>query len=110
MIFPGMDPYLEEPQLWTGLQASLIVYIRNYLQPLIRPRYIAAVEERVFVEGPEKHSIPDVWLKRRKKPHGNGSIAVLDADTPVVVKMPELEVHQPYVTIIDQLSGQKLVT
>jgi hypothetical protein len=108
MIFPGMDPYLEHPQLWTGFHATLMVYIRNYLQPLLRPRYLAAVEERVYLEGPEKEKIPDVWIRRGKK--SNGVLALLEADTPVVVKVPELEVHQPYVTILDRLSGQKLVT
>src|ERR1700678_1548030 len=53
MLFPGMDPYLEDPQLWTGVHTSLIVYIRDFLQPLLRPRYVAAIEERVYLEGPE---------------------------------------------------------
>jgi len=108
MIFPGMDPYLEDPQLWTGVHASLIVYIRNYLQPLVRPRYVAAIEERVFLEGAEKERIPDVWIQRRKKPQG--TVALLESDPPVVVKVPSAEVHQTYVTILDRLSGQKLVT
>ncbi len=108
MIFPGMDPYLEDPQLWTGVHASLIVYIRNHLQPLLRPRYIAAIEERVYLEGPDRERIPDVWIHRRKRI--NGGVAVLQADMPVVVKVPELEIHQGYVTILDRRSGQKLVT
>src|SRR5271170_2774402 len=109
MLFPGMDPYLEDPQLWTGVHTSLIVYIRDFLQPLLRPRYVAAIEERVYLEGPEQEKIPDVWIRRRKRA-GNGAVAVLEADTPVVVKVPNLEVHQRYVTILDRLSGQKLVT
>ncbi len=47
MIFPGMDPYLEDAQIWEGFQARLIVYISDALQPQIRPRYIASVERRV---------------------------------------------------------------
>jgi hypothetical protein len=109
MLFPGMDPYLEDPQLWTGVHTSLIVYIRDFLQPRLRPRYVAAIEERVYLEGPEQEKIPDVWIRRRKRA-GNGAVAVLEADTPVVVKVPNLEVHQRYVTILDRLSGQKLVT
>ncbi len=108
MIFPGMDPYLEDPRLWTGVHTALIVYIRNFLQPLLQPRYIAAIEERVFLERPEMDRIPDVWIHRGKK--SNGSLAVLEADTPVVVKLPEREVHQRYITIVDRFSRQKLVT
>ena len=51
MIFPGMDPYLEDPQVWPDVHASFIVYLREYLRPLLRPRYVIAVESRVFVEG-----------------------------------------------------------
>ena len=65
-LFPGMDPYLEDATLWTGIHASTIVYIRNYLQPLLQPRYIAAVEERVYLEGPDTQRIPDVWVTRKK--------------------------------------------
>jgi hypothetical protein len=33
MIFPGMDPYLEEPLLWPDVHASFIVYLREHLRP-----------------------------------------------------------------------------
>jgi hypothetical protein len=108
MIFPGMDPYLEDPLLWTGVHASMIVYVRNHLRPLIAPRYIAAIEERVFVEGPERQTIPDVWLRKRKRK--SGGIAVLEADQPVVVKVPDLEIHETFVAILDRHSGKDVVT
>src|SRR5262245_39966363 len=108
MIFPGMDPYLEHPLLWSGVHASLIVYIRDQLQPLLRPRYVAAIEERVFVEGPEKERIPDVAIKRKRAANGP-AVAVVEADTPVIVKVPELEIHESFITILDLHSKQKLV-
>ena len=52
MIFPGMDPYLENAQLWPDVHASFIVYLREHLRPLLQPRYVIAIESRVFVEGP----------------------------------------------------------
>jgi Protein of unknown function (DUF4058) len=54
--------------------------------------------------------IPDVAIRRRRGKARNGSVAVMEADVPVVVNMPELEVHQRYVTILDRFSGNKLVT
>ena len=66
-VFPGMDPYLEDPRIWAGVHSRFIVYLADQLQPLIRPRYIAAVEERVFVQGPEQREIiPDILLKRQR--------------------------------------------
>ena len=51
VLFPGMDPYLEGPLVWPDVHASFIVYLREHLRPLLRPRYLIAVESRVFVEG-----------------------------------------------------------
>jgi hypothetical protein len=109
-LLPGMDPYLEDHQIWTGVHASFIVYVRNHLQPQLRPRYVAAVEERVYVEGPDREIAPDVWLRQRRS-GAQGEVAVLgEADAPVMVQVPELEVHEAYVTILDRDSGQRVVT
>jgi hypothetical protein len=112
MIFPGMDPYLEDPRIWPGVHSRIVVYLADQLQPLIRPRYIAAVEERVFVQGPQQREIiPDAWLKRhRPEEKLAASTAVLDVDTPVVMQVPELEIHESYVEILDRESEQRVVT
>jgi len=112
MIFPGTDPYLEAPRIWPGVHSRFIVYLADHLQPLIRPRYIAAVEERVFVQGPEQREIiPDTWLKRhRPEEKLAAATAVLDVDTPVVMQVPELEIHESYVQILDRESEQCVVT
>ena len=52
--FPGADPFLEHPVLWESVHARLIVTIADQLQPKLDPRYIASIEERVFIEGPQR--------------------------------------------------------
>ena len=65
MIFPGMDPYLEDPVVWPSVHNTFVVYLRDELQPLLLPRYVATITERVFVQGPSERDIwPDVWVKR----------------------------------------------
>jgi hypothetical protein len=111
MIFPGMDPYLEVAELWPGLHNSLIVYIRDHLRPLLRPRYIAAIEERVFVEGPhQREFIPDVLLKRGRPSRERGGTAILDADEELEVRIADLEMHESYLEILDSHNGQRVVT
>ena len=73
--FPGMDPYLEHPVLWEGVHARLIARIADQLQPLLDPRYVATVEERVFVEGPQRR-IPDVRIDRVEESNGCAAVAV----------------------------------
>jgi hypothetical protein len=112
MIFPGMDPYLENPRIWPGIHSALIVYIRDRLQPRLGPRYVAAIEERVFVEGPQREIIPDVLVKQRRPATKDGDVAVLEveADAPDVVRVADLEIHETYVAVLDRQSGHQVVT
>ena len=93
--FPGMNPYLEQSLIWEGVHARLIPVIANQIQPLLDPRYIAAVEERVFVEGPQER-VPDVWVRT-------------DSDTALIVEIEELRVHQKRVEILDTHDDMRLV-
>ena len=66
MIFPGMDPYLENPQIFPGIHGPTVVYLRDQLAPRYQPRYIASVGERVYV-GRSRSSEPigpDVRLRQ----------------------------------------------
>jgi hypothetical protein len=108
--FPGMDPWLEHPQLWTGVHSRLIVYISDLLQPLLAPRYIANVEERVYVEEPGRVIRPDVWIRpNRPQPVRASSAALAELDEPLIVEAP-LDVHEPFIEIIDLSSGRQVVT
>jgi hypothetical protein len=110
LIFPGMDPYLEAPTFWPGVHAALIVYVRDQLQPLLRPRYLAAIEERVYLEGPDREIIPDVRLQHHRPEAAGPAVAVAECDAPVLVRVPTLEVHESYVAILDRQSGRRIVT
>lgn len=110
MIFPGMDPYLEDSQRWPGVHTAFIVYLRDQLQPMLRPRYWAAIEERVFVEGPDREIVPDASLQL-KRPHGRmTAVATATTATPEVVRIPELEIHESYVSILDRQNGHAVVS
>lgn len=46
--FPGMDPYLEHPDLWPDVHHRLIATIADSLGPLLRPKYRVLVETRTY--------------------------------------------------------------
>jgi hypothetical protein len=114
MIFPGMDPYLEDPAIWPGVHSALVVYLRDHLQPRLRPRYVAAIEERVYIEPLERQVVPDVSVRRVRVPRRVGGVAVAvaepEVDEPLVLQVDELEVREPYVQILDLQTGQSIVT
>ncbi|MFQ6102022.1 MAG: DUF4058 family protein [Anaerolineae bacterium] len=121
--FPGMDPYLEDPARWPDVHHSLITYIRNALQPQVRPRYHARIGERVYILQPPRALYPDVLLVQRplKEPApvdvytqapevavtGVGEEEELDA--PVVLTLSPVEHREPFIEIVHS-TGDEVVT
>ena len=48
--FPGMDPYIEAPRIWTDFHGGLAGEIRASLNRIIRPRYYAGLMPDVTLE------------------------------------------------------------
>jgi hypothetical protein len=110
MIFPGMDPYLENPHAWPGVHSRLIVYLADQLQPRLRPRYIAAVEQRVYLEGADRQFTPDVSVRKHHPATRLVPAALPEGDAPEVLLFEDLEVHEAFLEIRDRNSGMKVVT
>ena len=64
MPFPGMDPYLENPILWTGVHTRLINSISGQIAPALRPRYVVSIEERVVIDLPQQQRVPDLRIQK----------------------------------------------
>ncbi|MBI3270055.1 MAG: DUF4058 family protein [Planctomycetes bacterium] len=62
--FPGMDPYLEAPNIYPDFHQALAYEVRRALVPRLRPRYVARVYGRQVVDAldPDEVQIvhPDV--------------------------------------------------
>ena len=48
--FPGMDPFLEAPDIWRGFHHSLADEIKAQLNAVLSPRYYADVEVHTVLE------------------------------------------------------------
>ncbi|MEW6496992.1 MAG: DUF4058 family protein [Cyanobacteriota bacterium] len=94
--FPGMNPYLEHPTLWSGIHHRLITAIANDLAPKIRPKYIAAIEERVYEISGETSllvGVPDVSVQRSSASTPPSNLAVAGSATqPMEVTIPIPEI------------------
>jgi len=65
--FPGMDPYLEEADLWQDVHGSLIFRMRAELNARLPERYVARADRYVWLQEPDTDSRrrlgkPDVFL------------------------------------------------
>ena len=81
LFSPGMDPYLENLAIFPGIHGPMIAYLRDQIAPRMRPRYVASVGDRVYVEyaaGSDHAIIPDIWIRHAR--HKNGIAGSLVAE------------------------------
>ena len=109
--FPGMDPYLEDPSIWPDLHSTMISYIREALQPQVRPKYVARIGERVEVADFGTKYVPDVMLVEPPMgaPFLPETAGTLVADDPTIAMVLDDERHVPFIEIIYRETGD-LVT
>ncbi len=111
--FPGMNPYLENPELWPEVHSRLIIAIADAIAPQLRPKYRVAVEKRVYQMIDENSilvGIPDVVVgrsltKTEKQP---SNIALAASPTkPITVNVPILEeVREGYLEVREVGTGE----
>ncbi|MDF5721336.1 MAG: DUF4058 family protein [Rhizonema sp. PD37] len=113
--FPGMNPYLEHPSLWAGIHHRLITAIANDLAPKLRPKYIVAIEERVYeVNGDTSLlvGVPDVsvqsslFLARATE----SNLAVVSPTMPMDVLLPMPEILTEAYLEIRAVETEEVVT
>ncbi len=108
--FPGMDPYLERPALWAGMHNRFIIYLANALRPRLAPRYIAAVQARVYIEYPPRQVGPDLTVRRLPRPSQAAVSAVAEIDEAERIEVPGVEADEAFLEILDLESRQRVVT
>lgn len=113
--FPGMDPYLEDPEIWSGVHAMFLGEIINQLYQRLRPKYAIRYEERVYVaeEDDPMHQprVPDVKVftdahrPQRVGPRAAASPGGVAIDEPIrVMPLDDPEVREKYLHVLDRKS------
>jgi hypothetical protein len=105
--FPGMNPYLEAPALWSEVHSWLIVELARMLNQRITPKYRAAVEKRVYEES-ILVGIPDVSVVRqRSNLLSQPQSTTMTLSQPVLVALPESETTiERYLEVREVATGE----
>lgn len=113
--FPGMNPYLEEPNEWGDVHHRLMTYIADALLPQLPSAYIARLNIRVFVDELQPR-IPDVLVLEKKARETIAQYATAPVLTnepppakPLIVFLDPIEEHQAFVEIV-RLADEHIVT
>ncbi len=126
--FPGMDPYLEAPDIWPDFNDRLATTLSAMLNTRLPAPYYARLQKRpelgvVLGGGVLRHIIPDVTVLRRPqsepsysyRPATGSGVAVLElprveATAGVEVRVYTDPLQHRFVEIYDAERGHTLVT
>lgn len=121
--FPGMDPYLEAPDIWPDFHDRLATTLSSVLNRQLPDPYYARLQKRpelgIILESGSLHRIvPDVTVMRypqEKLLPGNMATAVLEQPRTQATVGVEVRVHTDpfqhrFVEIRDAERGHKLIT
>ena len=105
--FPGMNPYLELPELWSAVHSRLIVAIADALADMLSQDYPIEIEKRTYWHDETGDDvlidIPDVSLLNRISTSVDAGKSITSAELPsiqptkIILTTPE-EVTEPYGT------------
>ena len=119
--FPGMNPYLEDPDRWRGVHNRLITFSAQLIQEALPPGFIADIEERMYVVRPERSLYPDVMVSRfppdplMPRHGGGGGTTVLETELepheiPGILTVYPVEMREGFVEIRTGAGWKQVVT
>lgn len=117
--FPGMDPYLENPEIFPDLHDSVITYLRETIQASLPAPYFAALGRRIWIEVSRRSIEPGVQIQRERavaksaRPATTTRMAATSqlVPRPITVKIAHDEIREPFVEIYTRGDdGKRLVT
>ena len=123
--FPGMDPYLEEPDLWPDFHDRLAGVLSARLNELLPPQFYARLQKRselgvVVDAGTLRRIVPDVTVLRRvlhepSPAHVTTRFSVVtqprtQATPGVELRVRTDPIQHRFVEIRDARGGHKVVT
>ena len=112
---PGMDPYIEAPDIWSDFHGDMAAEMRAELNRVLQPRYVARLTPHVtyeIVEIAERHNIrPDVGVWQPQPPSGEQASGVAMITAAPVESVVEMEVPLRLYTVeVRETDTLRLVT
>jgi hypothetical protein len=111
--FPGMNPYLEQADVWTDFHQSYIVAIRDALRAQLDPRYIVKIDEQLYVHEPPapkrflgRADVSAAWTKAKRSKTAGAAVL----EPPAKVELGDVDVERLSRVEIRDRTGPQLIT
>jgi len=106
--FPGMNPYLEQEDVWQDFHDRFIPALSDELTPQVRPHFIVKIEEHPYIHEPAAEQrirlgSADVGIMPSSAVQSGGSLASATLVAPARIIFPSVEIEkQAYLEIRDR--------
>lgn len=105
---PGMNPFIEQPKLWSEFHSRMIVAIADELDVLLSGDYRVAVKKRIYLSQDDEQiliEIPDVAVTTTpdSKETSRSAVAVVEPQTVELVELEEIQ--ERYLEIREGTTG-----
>jgi hypothetical protein len=108
--FPGMDPWLEDEEVFPNFHDRLIIYLQDQLNLVMPTGYVATSKNRVWVDDKLRCDLPVILFGRDHEPNGNvGSTTTLTGLVSIGQERTSDPWEEPYLEILST-KGKRLVT
>ncbi|NEO84491.1 MAG: DUF4058 family protein [Spirulina sp. SIO3F2] len=112
--FPGMNPYLEQPDIWPEVHYGLISGLMRMLNPVLNPKYRAAVDKRVYTDT-ILVGLPDTTIIQQsaepvQTPTSTATQGTALLSQPEQVALPMMTEITEYFLEIREISNQNVIT
>ncbi len=115
--FPGMNPFLEQDDVWQDFHDTFIPFIRDVLVTQVAPNYIVKVEAYLFIHEPSAEQRVlighgDVGVARSNGVGAATSEAVATATrrSPARIRVPQVDIEKHLLLEIHDRIDRDLVT
>ncbi len=117
--FPGMDPYLEHENYWSGLHGTLIAEMQRALNAALPEKYVARTEQRCWIEPTDKYIVPDVSVHivsegappygAIRRPRAGQPKKLKSLDAPIKISATEDAHKERFLQIVDVRDTSKVI-
>ncbi|MEM9804299.1 MAG: DUF4058 family protein [Cyanobacteria bacterium P01_D01_bin.56] len=107
VMFPGMNPYLEHPDLWPEIHPRFVTALANLLKQEVSERYSIVVRKRVYrVSGEDSLVVGQSNQTTHTAHHGSAypSRASSQQPIPTYIAVPQT-IQEDYIEIVDHHIG-----
>jgi hypothetical protein len=106
-LFPGMDPYLEDPGIWPDFHTTLCVELKRSLNRILPPGYMAKIDRYVWIHEPSAEDRirlgkPDAYVAKNpdRARQQENTVDTLEAPATIVLPAVRQEGNR-YLKILD---------